>query len=496
MSMQIANNEQAQTAMTYVNSHQTSAEKLFERLSTGLKIISAADNSSAWAMGERMRELIRSFSQDHQNVQNDSALARTAERGINQIIQNLRTLKELSIDSANDSNSDWDRKIIQKEVDQRLEIIDDIAHSTEYNGKILLNGTYRTYVNSFENDKVEDILASIEAAYNSSEDGRQTNGGSKEWRFNVNKSFGGDGEGWSWSAAWYDGAAVESKQTNQFAVSLDFSGITAATDYPRTLDKQGFSILCGGCQQFINIVFDASKSAAESAYGKPPGAQSNSQAREFVIGVKNVQSAEDLAEAIFKGVYANKSKIRTSPSYDESTEDNVLLDYSHELRLARDPEDHSKFLLLKNGSGPSMQFLDHAVRKPVKGNPIWIQHGTLAGQRFNIYINSMTKKDLGLDNLSVRTREDATSSIGIIDDAIEYALNEATNLGAYLQRLEVTSLNVTTQNENAQASESIVRDADMAKEMVSYTRYNLLLQSSQAMLAQANQNSEEVIGYM
>jgi len=100
MSIQIANSEQAQKAMSYVNSHQTNADKFFGRLSTGLKIISASDNSSAWAMSERMRGLIRSFSQDHQNLQNDSALTRTAERGIDQIVQNLRTLKEIAIDSA------------------------------------------------------------------------------------------------------------------------------------------------------------------------------------------------------------------------------------------------------------------------------------------------------------------------------------------------------------------------------------------------------------
>lgn len=206
-----------------------------------------------------------------------------------------------------------------------------------------------------------------------------------------------------------------------------------------------------------------------------------------------MQSEADLAEAILKGAYANRNKIANS-YWDASTPDNVLLDTNHQLRIARDPADHSKIMILKDSL--ALQFRDSAIRRPVEGNPLWVQHGTLAGQRFNVYINSLTKSELGLDDLSVRTRDDATSAIGIIDDAIEYALDEATNLGAYLQRLEVTDLNVTMQNENAQTTESTIRDADMAKELVGYTRSNLLLQSSQAMLAQANQNSQDVANYI
>ena len=497
MSIQIANSEQAQKAMSYVNSHQTNADKFFGRLSTGLKIISASDNSSAWAMSERMRGLIRSFSQDHQNLQNDSALTRTAERGIDQIVQNLRTLKEIAIDSANDSNNDWDRNVLQKEVDQRLQILDDIARGTKYNGKILLDGTYRIPVFNTDNTTIGNVLGSISAAYNATTSSQSTNGGTlKDWKFTIDLGFekATSNGTWSWAKEWFGSIPTNSKQTNQFAAYLDFSSMTATDDYPKTLHNQGFSILCSGCAQFINIIFDANKSADESTYGRPHGAETNDKAREFVIGVKDVQSGADLAEAILEGVYANRGRIANTGNYDASTADNALLDTNHQLRIARDPADPSKILILKDSL--ALQFRSNAIRKPIIGNPLWVQHGTQAGQRFNLYINSVTKTALGLDNLSVRTRQDAQSAIGTIDYAIEYALGEATNMGAYLQRLEVTDLNVTTQDENAQATESAIRDADMAKEMINYTKHNFLLQSSQAMLAQANQNSEEVVNFM
>ena len=84
----------------------------------------------------------------------------------------------------------------------------------------------------------------------------------------------------------------------------------------------------------------------------------------------------------------------------------------------------------------------------------------------------------------------------VIDAAIDYALNESTNLGAYLQRLEHTEANVTIQEENTQGAESTIRDADMAKEMTNYTKNNVLTQAAQSMLAQANQSASGVLSLL
>ena len=108
----------------------------------------------------------------------------------------------------------------------------------------------------------------------------------------------------------------------------------------------------------------------------------------------------------------------------------------------------------------------------------------------------MRSEALGIDDAEVVTREKATEAIGIIESAIETALDEATNMGVYLQRLEVSNANIVTMNENAQGSESTIRDADMAKEITEYTKYNLLSQSAQAMLAQANTNGSLVLALL
>jgi len=101
-----------------------------------------------------------------------------------------------------------------------------------------------------------------------------------------------------------------------------------------------------------------------------------------------------------------------------------------------------------------------------------------------------------LDDIKVTTQKEANVAIRVLDGAIEYALNEATYMGAYLQRLEHTGANVVTMGENVQAAESTIRDADMAKAMTEYTKYNVITQAAQSMLAQANQNSSQVLSLL
>ena len=101
-----------------------------------------------------------------------------------------------------------------------------------------------------------------------------------------------------------------------------------------------------------------------------------------------------------------------------------------------------------------------------------------------------------LDNVKVTSREAALAALSKLDSAVNYALNENTRMGAYQSRLEFTIDNLTTASENTQASESVIRDADMAREMTEYTKNNVLTQSAQAMLAQANQNSNNVLNLL
>ncbi len=122
-----------------------------------------------------------------------------------------------------------------------------------------------------------------------------------------------------------------------------------------------------------------------------------------------------------------------------------------------------------------------------------IQIGANSGQTMSISISDMQAAALGVDSVSVATKTGANSAIATVDDAITEVSNERATLGAYQNRLEYTIANLASAAENMTASESRIRDVDMALEMANFTRNQILLQSGTAMLAQANMKPQAVL---
>ena len=119
----------------------------------------------------------------------------------------------------------------------------------------------------------------------------------------------------------------------------------------------------------------------------------------------------------------------------------------------------------------------------------------------NVGLNDMRARAIGLydeegNKLDVTTQEKARAAIATLDKVVENIVGQQTNIGAMLQRMDYTSANLVTTSENTQTSESVIRDADMAKEMTNYTKNNVLLQAAQSMLAQANQSSSAVLSLL
>ena len=114
-------------------------------------------------------------------------------------------------------------------------------------------------------------------------------------------------------------------------------------------------------------------------------------------------------------------------------------------------------------------------------------------QRLQLNISDMSSTALGVNGLDVSERESANDAINKIDDAIKTVSTQRAKLGAVQNRLEHTVNSLSTAEENLQSAESQIRDTDMAKEMISYTKSNILQQASQSMLAQANQQPQGVL---
>ena len=219
MAMTILHSAGIQLSLGELNKNTSRLGKSLSKISTGQRIVNAAGDAASFAISERMREKIRSLMQDTQNVQNGSSIIRTAERGIDQIIQNMRTMKELAIDAANDSNTDEDRAIIQKEFNALRDTINDIAIGT---GGVwpLQNGS------GGMNTSVKNISDCFSAGKNAEEvSAGSSNGGYGDWTFETDKAFGAE------------------DRTKPFSVEMDFSDMEVEGSYPTGLHGQVLNLL-------------------------------------------------------------------------------------------------------------------------------------------------------------------------------------------------------------------------------------------------------------
>ena len=555
MAMAVKNNMSATKTLNTLNKNNTEMAKSLKKVSSGMKITGASDGASEYSISKRMDVLIRSLGQDIDNTKTGRNLVNTAEGGIQEIINLLRDMKEKALNSANDHNSDMDRATIQKDFAGRIDAIAEIAATTNYNGRLLLNGNYPepcekmvhvsipqyntktitagppsvsfvpgangTYT-IIQNNSITDLMSkfspigSTAPAQSTPPDWYNTTykpDAGLSYKYDYTKG------NWSW-----DKAMGKTTGKNQTAVAADFSGVNLnGGTLPSALDNQGFTIICGGCKQYINFKFDANSTSSSL--------NRVSSTSQYTIGVQNVTSINDLGQAIFDGIRTIALNLRKG-GYGGTgdTTDNLLLDGNHDVRMAKNPSGNG-FVFLKDTS-PAIGFISTGtvlgttknpgtwspgtttVTAPttititdityierdelqqIPGNPLIIHTGPKANQHLPVYINSMHPIALGINGVAVDSRRKAVGAIDMIDEALKYALNENTRMGAYQARLNETEENLVTEEENTTASMSTIQDADMAKEIANYTKHNVLTQTAQSALSQANQASSGVLNIL
>jgi len=144
-----------------------------------------------------------------------------------------------------------------------------------------------------------------------------------------------------------------------------------------------------------------------------------------------------------------------------------------------------------------LNMLTGRFANPAKGGTVtgqmFFQIGANMDQRKQVFIGTMTADSLGLRGISISTPDKANAVIGSVDNALKQVSRQRADLGAYQNRFEMAAKGVAVAAENMQAAESNIRDTDIAEQMVDYTKNQILMQSSTAMLAQANLKPRSVL---
>ena len=440
MAMVVKNNMSAVSTLNTLNKNSSALAKSLQKVSSGMKINSAADDASGYAISERMRVQIRGLDQANQNTQNGTSMMKVAEGAVSSTVDILKTLKEKVINAANDTNTDADRATIQKELDQSIDQINDNANVT-YNGKYLVDGSKSAKVTQTTTAMTNESLNSTTAWDTALTSMTDRNGN----KLNINSTY-------SISVSFvHEGTTYTTSTqigTNSLSSLLEKSAVGGGSkvkisEYLKT-SGSGNAI---GKDIAGDTVYTADRGNALTLTAAKSGVAG--QVSGVTFSVMNTQGAEQ------KSINA------------------VLDNFSESIRAQNKSDD----------------------------NAISLQVGTKANQSIKVGLTDMRAEALGLQSstgttIQIGTQKQANAAINVLDNAVQKALDQQTTIGAVQSRLSYTSSNLTTASENVQSSESTIRDADMAKEMTEYTKNNVLLQAAQSMLAQANQSSSSVLSLL
>jgi flagellin len=200
-----------------------------------------------------------------------------------------------------------------------------------------------------------------------------------------------------------------------------------------------------------------------------------------------LQRIRELAVQASNGIYSSEDRMQIQVEVSQ------MVDEIN--RIAS----HAQF----NGMNMLTGRFARATGENVITGSMWFHIGANMDQRERVYIGTMTAQGLGVQStngltstatfISISTPDKANMSIGVLDKSLQIVSKQRADLGAYQNRLEHTMKGLSVGAENLQAAESRIRDADMALEMVSFVRDQILVQSATAMLAQANTKPQTVL---
>lgn len=429
-----------------------------ERLSSGLSINHSKDNPAGMAISNKMNLQIDGLDQASRNASDGTSVLQTADGALSEITSLIQRMRELSVQAANETNTQEDLHAIQLEIDSLSEEVDRVSRDTEFNSKTLLDGTVqrRVYAENVSRVAVSDEVAA--GAYKVTIDRAATQAVSEADNAvfaNMSSAVGVSG------TISINGSSTQILATDTYAEA--FAKIRDAAEIGETEAE---------------ITADGKLSLSSTAYGSEG------------------KVAISISEATLAGALGYGS---TDPATAYGMDAKVSLTSGFTATATVEPDGNKVTVTDKNGF--SMSFL--ADRNLPNGTDIVldvtdigtmnIQVGSNENQIIAVDIPAITRETLYLDEVNVTTVTGASRAISQLDDALARVSSVRSAIGAYQNRLDyaVTSLDETS--ENMTAALSRIQDVDMALEMTEYTKQNVLQQSAISVLSQANDQPQQVL---
>jgi flagellin len=471
MPLYINTNVPALNAQRALLSNNRDLEQTFKRLSTGLRINSAKDDAAGLAITARFTSQIRGLNQAIRNANDGISLAQTTEAAMNEMGGALQRMRELAVQSANDTNSASDRAALQAEVDQLVAEIDRIATQTNFNGRTVLDGSFTDRVFQIGANQGDTLSVSIRSA-------RSFNLGAV-----ASQTFVG---------------ADAAMASGDLAINgVDIGASSASDDQVSSVDRDRSAIAKAAAINAESGATGVTATVEPNEYNAGPvtadsGADGLTAGELTINGVSitaaSAIAANDVGSILRDAINGKSNLTGVTASLDGSN--NLILTATDGRNIKIGGTDAGTVLAAPAG-GTTLTDTHYASItlesdedfETAAGNAGAGTYANFSGTAANVFLVDTA---VNIDTLSITTQADATAAIGTLDTALRQVTGQQADLGAILSRFESTVSSLSAVSENLAAARSRIRDADFAAETALFTKSQILQQSSTSILAQAN----------
>lgn len=449
------------------------------KLSTGYKINSAKDNPAGFAIAHKMSTQMRGLERASDNALDGVSAIETAEGALNEVQSMLQRLRELAVQSANDTYTLTDREAIQMEAEKLQEEIQRISKDTEFNKKSLLDGTFdtRAYSNT---DGVSAKLISDSvtpgnylftvtgvASKTSIQAGAMNTGA-----FGVSEALAVKG------TVAINGVSVEISTSD--TINEVYGKIREAAEIAG-VDVEGFGSALKFTSQEYGSKWDVEVTAMPSTIASALGLGTTTKTQGKDAQIKLVNNTNQPNSS---SLFENTASCSSDGEYVKVTDRGGF-----EMTIKIDNE---KYKDISGSATASLVGITAAIDVKDFGY-MSLQIGANENQTMDVRIPEMSLENMGIENLNYLTHESSSRAITQVDNALSFVASVRAKLGAYQNRLDHTISSLDIADESLTSAYARIMDTDMADEMTKYTQYSVLQQAGVSVLAQANDLPQTVL---
>ncbi|BFK21364.1 flagellin [Mediterraneibacter glycyrrhizinilyticus] len=487
--MRIQHNIAALNSYRNLTGNNNAVAKNLEKLSSGYRINRAGDDAAGLAISEKMRAQITGLNTAQKNAQDGVSLVQTAEGALTEVHSMLNRMVELADQSANGTyDNEVDRANLQKEIASLKDEINRIADSTNFNGINLLDGSLSAAKLDVKSASINGnpITPTVNAATGTTS------------AFAVKAGVNGTKQTLTVEYADESGTLheVEVEYTSGNSVAANDTAILGALQkselasvFDITSDKGGNFTLTskvGGENGAKLTGISTTDTTASDVVKAGAVTKGKNETVTLTNGAQNIAAGDTI---VLNGkTYEFVANTSSKPKTEGATA--IVVGVDDDATIA------NLNTALENAGVKATKAGANLVLSATKdGAALTLQIGDTSEDfnQMNVSVGDMHTAALGIADIDISTQAGAKAAVDKIKSAINSVSSTRGDLGAIQNRLEHTINNLSVTAENMTAAESRIRDVDMANEMMAYTKNNILVQSSQAMLAQANQLPQGVL---